>query len=79
MEKVRKSPKEKKVRKPKWTKNDSELTALALPTTVWYVLFCFLPMFGLVIAFKNYKYWTRHWRLFLPDARTFFYWPSFRG
>lgn len=25
------------------------------------------------------KYWTRHWRLFLPDARTFFYWPSFRG
>lgn len=55
MEKVRKSPKEKKVRKPKWTKNDSELTALALPTTVWYVLFCFLPMFGLVIAFKNYK------------------------
>lgn len=42
MEKVRKSPKEKKVRKPKWTKNDSELTALALPTTVWYVLFCFL-------------------------------------
>lgn len=55
MEKVRKSPKEKKVRKPKWTKNDLELTALALPTTVWYVLFCFLPMFGLVIAFKNYK------------------------
>lgn len=55
MEKVRKSLKEKKVRKPKWTKNDSELTALALPTTVWYVLFCFLPMFGLVIAFKNYK------------------------
>lgn len=55
MEKVRKPPKEKKVRKPKWTKNDSELTALALPTTVWYVLFCFLPMFGLVIAFKNYK------------------------
>lgn len=38
MEKVRKSPKEKKVRKPKWTKNDSELTALALPTTVWYAL-----------------------------------------
>lgn len=28
---------------------------MALPTTVWYILFCFLPMFGLVIAFKNYK------------------------
>ncbi|WP_230399472.1 ABC transporter permease [Novisyntrophococcus fermenticellae] len=41
--------------KRRWTKNDTELTILAIPTTVWYVLFCFLPMFGLVIAFKNYK------------------------
>ena len=28
---------------------------MALPTTIWYILFCFLPMFGLIIAFKNYK------------------------
>lgn len=47
--------KEKKRRKLPWNKNDTELTLLALPTTIWYVLFCFLPMFGLVIAFKNYK------------------------
>ncbi len=47
--------KEKKRRKHSWTKNDTELTLLALPTTVWYVLFSFLPMFGLIIAFKNYK------------------------
>ncbi|MBO5070043.1 MAG: sugar ABC transporter permease [Roseburia sp.] len=45
----------KKWKKGRWTKNDTELTLLALPTTVWYVLFCFLPMFGLIIAFKNYK------------------------
>ena len=28
---------------------------MALPPTIWYILFCFLPMFGLIIAFKNYK------------------------
>lgn len=48
--------KEKKLRKKnRWTKNDTELTILALPTAVWYILFCFLPMFGLIIAFKNYR------------------------
>lgn len=41
--------------KKHWSKNDTELTMLALPTIVWYLLFCFLPMFGLVIAFKNYR------------------------
>ena len=44
-----------KRKKTHWTKNDTELTIMALPTTIWYILFCFLPMFGLIIAFKNYK------------------------
>ena len=26
-----------------------------MPTAIWYVLFSFLPMFGLIIAFKDYK------------------------
>ena len=30
-------------------------THLTLPTTIWYALFCFAPMFGIIIAFKNYK------------------------
>lgn len=38
-----------------WGKDDTELSLLALPTTIWYLLFCFLPMFGIIIAFKNYK------------------------
>lgn len=51
----------KKVKtKKKWTKDDTELTLLALPTTIWYVLFCFLPMFGIIIAFKNYKIFPGH-------------------
>ncbi|MGZ9584942.1 ABC transporter permease [Paenibacillus marinisediminis] len=39
----------------RWHKHDTELTLLALPTTVWYILFCFLPMFGIIIAFKDFK------------------------
>lgn len=28
---------------------------LSLPTLIWYVIFCYLSMFGIVIAFKRYK------------------------
>lgn len=35
--------------------DDIELTLLALPTTIWYLLFAYLPMFGIIIAFKKYK------------------------
>ena len=44
----------KKVKK-RWTRDDTELTLLAAPTVVWYVLFSFLPMFGIIIAFKEFK------------------------
>ncbi len=63
MEKLNKDKNDniKKVKtKKKWTKDDTELTLLALPTTIWYVLFCFLPMFGIIIAFKNYKIFPGH-------------------
>lgn len=39
----------------RWTRDDTELTLLAVPTTVWYILFCYLPMFGVILAFKDYK------------------------
>lgn len=52
-------------RKRKWTRDDSELTVLALPTFVWYAVFCYLPMFGIVLAFKNYK--------ILDATKSFFY------
>lgn len=44
-----------KIRRKLWDRDDTELTLLALPTTVWYILFCFLPMIGIIIAFKDYK------------------------
>ncbi len=39
----------------RWSRDDTELTLLALPTTVWYLIFCYLPMFGIILAFKDYK------------------------
>jgi ABC-type polysaccharide transport system, permease component len=46
----------KKVRKKhRWTKDDTELSLLALPTFIWYALFCYIPMFGIIIAFKDFK------------------------
>jgi putative aldouronate transport system permease protein len=47
--------KEKAVRKKKFTKDDLQFSLLALPTTIWYILFCYLPMFGVIIAFKDYR------------------------
>ncbi|GFI46374.1 putative multiple-sugar transport system permease YteP [Lachnospiraceae bacterium] len=44
-----------KSKKRRWNRDDTELTLLALPTTIWYFLFCFMPMFGIVIAFKEFK------------------------
>jgi len=43
------------MRKKPWTADDTQFSLLALPTTVWYILFCYLPMFGIVIAFINYR------------------------
>ena len=46
--------KQKKKRR-RWTKDDTELSLISIPTFVWYILFSYLPMFGVIIAFKNYK------------------------
>lgn len=35
--------------------DDLQLFLLSLPTTIWYLLFCYLPMFGIIIAFKKYR------------------------
>lgn len=45
----------RKGKKRRWNRDDTELTILALPTTIWYLLFAFLPMFGMIIAFKDFK------------------------
>ncbi len=44
-----------KRKKPRFTLDDLQLFFLSLPTVTWYLLFCYLPMFGLIIAFKQYR------------------------
>ncbi len=36
-------------------RSDRALALLSLPTLLWYLAFCYLPMFGVVIAFKRYR------------------------
>lgn len=55
MKKNKDNRKQKKIKGNKWTMDDTELSLLSLPATIWYILFCYLPMFGIIIAFKNYK------------------------
>ncbi len=42
-------------KKKRLTRDDLELGLLGFPAFVWYVLFCYMPMFGIIIAFKEYK------------------------
>ncbi|HIT34848.1 MAG TPA: sugar ABC transporter permease [Candidatus Faecousia intestinigallinarum] len=51
---AKKAPKLNKIGKKKWTRDDTELTILAIPTTIWFALFVYLPMFGIIISFKDY-------------------------
>lgn len=37
------------------SQDDRQLMLLSLPTVLWYILFCYLPMFGLMIAFRSYR------------------------
>ena len=44
----------RKTRKRRWSKDDTELFLLSLPTLLWFLIFSYLPMFGIIIAFKVY-------------------------
>ena len=39
----------------RWTRDDTELTLLGLPATIWFAVFAYLPLFGLIVAFKDYR------------------------
>lgn len=50
-----KKPKQLKVKK-KFTYDDFELVLISLPTIVWYIVFSYLPLLGIIIAFKEWKF-----------------------
>ena len=35
--------------------SDRSLILLSLPTVLWYICFCYLPLFGIIMAFKKYR------------------------
>lgn len=41
--------------KRRLSRDDTELFLLSLPTLLWYAIFAYLPMFGIIIAFKVYR------------------------
>lgn len=41
-------------KKKRLSRDDFELVIMALPTLLWFLLFSFLPMLGVLIAFKNF-------------------------
>lgn len=43
-----------KIKNKKFTYDDFELILLSLPTVIWYAMFSYLPLLGLVLAFKRY-------------------------
>jgi len=45
---------ETKLKKRGWTSADTQISLLAIPTAIWFFLFSYLPMFGVIIAFKKY-------------------------
>lgn len=72
-----KDAKTRKKKRLSWAKRDTELTILTLPTVIWYICFCYFPMFGVLMAFKNYKR--------VDGGRSFFYnliksdWSGFKN
>ncbi|HEX3017016.1 MAG TPA: ABC transporter permease subunit [Caproicibacter sp.] len=44
-----------KKRSKKFNRDDLELTILASPATIVILVLCYLPMFGVIIAFKNFQ------------------------
>lgn len=37
-------------------KQNVALSLLCLPGVIWVICFCYLPMFGVIVAFKDYNY-----------------------
>ncbi|WP_300349250.1 ABC transporter permease subunit [Clostridium sp.] len=55
--KAKKLPKEKLTMKDRMKrfKNNKELLLLTIPGAIWFLVFAYLPMFGVVVAFKRWR------------------------
>ncbi|WP_197407609.1 ABC transporter permease [Oceanivirga salmonicida] len=46
-------------KKRKFGMENIELTLLSIPTITWFILFCYLPIMGIIMAFKRYRIFPR--------------------
>lgn len=44
-----------KKKRKKFGRDDLELVIISLPTVIWYILFAYIPLMGVALAFKNYR------------------------
>lgn len=66
--------------------NDRLLYLLICPVIIWYIMFCYLPMGGLTLAFKEFRYdrglWNSPWiglenfKVMFQDAE---FWRAFKN
>lgn len=46
-------------------KNDALIYCMLIPVLVWYIVFCYVPMTGITLAFRNYRFdggiWHSPW------------------
>jgi putative aldouronate transport system permease protein len=66
--------------------NDWLLYAMIIPILIWYIIFCYVPMSGITLAFKNYRYdmgmfgspWIgfQHFEKMFKDAE---FWRAFKN
>ncbi|MDA3734137.1 ABC transporter permease subunit [Niameybacter massiliensis] len=67
-------------------KNDRLLYVIIIPVIIWYIMFCYVPMGGLVLAFKQFRYdmglWNSPW-IGLENFRLMFedrdFWIAFKN
>ena len=67
-------------------KNDWMLYALLVPVLLWYIIICYLPMGGITLAFRSYRYdvgmWGSPW-VGLEHFQTMFrdaeFWRAFKN
>ena len=55
MSKVKKLDKKRNKSIFKKLKENGEFLLLTLPGTLWFLVFAYLPMIGIIIAFKNWR------------------------
>ncbi len=74
MSKFKNSNKPRKKSKLKTFKENKELLLLTIPGTLWFLVFAYLPMFGIVLAFKDWRIHGGFWESLIKSD-----WVGFRN